>query len=107
VPPHEGDEGPQGGGHLAAARVVEEESGTAPELSSKLTKLATYATYFATIGGMLRDPIPPSHNRSPLGIPWGQWVRWAFFIAAITVIVTIVVVGASTKKPWFWALLGS
>jgi hypothetical protein len=56
---------------------------------------------------MLRNPIPPSHDRAPLGIPRGQWVRWALFIAAVTVIVTIAVVGASAKKPWFWALFWS
>jgi hypothetical protein len=41
-------------------------------------------------------------DRTPLGIPWAQWIRWALFISANTVIATIVLVGVGAKKPWLW-----
>jgi hypothetical protein len=49
------------------------------------------------------EPIDP--DRTPLAIPWAQWIRWALFVAAITVIVVIILVGVGAKKPWLWGLL--
>jgi len=47
---------------------------------------------------------PPDPNQPPLGIPWRQWGRWALFVAAIAIIVTVALVGVSAKKPWLWTL---
>jgi hypothetical protein len=49
------------------------------------------------------EPIDP--DRTPLAIPWAQWIRWALFVAAITVIVVIILAGVGAKKPWLWGLL--
>jgi hypothetical protein len=51
------------------------------------------------------DNIDP--HRTPLGIPWAQWIRWALFVSAITVIVVIVLAGVGANKPWLWGLLAA
>ena len=55
--------------------------------------------------GYYRDhaaqPLEPRSGSDPTE---NHWVQWAFFIAAIMVIVMVVLVGTAAKKPWILAL---
>jgi hypothetical protein len=53
------------------------------------------------------EPRDIDHLRTPLGITWAQWTRWALFVSAITVTIVIVLAGFDAKKPWLWGLLAA
>jgi hypothetical protein len=57
---------------------------------------------------MRLDPIAPDPNRPPFGIRWQQWRqlgRLALFIAGISAIVIVTLIGLTAKKPWLWTWL--
>jgi hypothetical protein len=53
------------------------------------------------------EPSEIDPDRTPLGIPWAQWIRWALFVSAITVIVVILLAGIGAQKPWLWGLFAA
>jgi hypothetical protein len=53
---------------------------------------------------MSHGPVLPRSNPDPTDVRWHQWVRWALFIASITMIGMIALFGTSAKNPWITAL---
>jgi hypothetical protein len=50
------------------------------------------------------SPVDPSSNPNPSEVGWHHWVQWALFVAAVSIIGVITVVGTAARKPWVFAL---
>jgi hypothetical protein len=53
---------------------------------------------------MSDSPVDPSSNPNPSEVGWHHWVQWALFVAAVSIIGVITVVGTAARKPWVFAL---
>jgi hypothetical protein len=53
---------------------------------------------------MSDSPVDPSSNPNPSEVGWRHWVQWALFVAAVSIIGVITIVGTAARKPWVFAL---